>query len=200
VPKDAAPKRASFRAASPARSMRVQSLAPSQYPFNIDAQRRSCLIPASLLPCVSASPSSNLNSEKASSSASVKSTRISHFHFSNSEPTTVRVSNLQPLTSNLQNLPDTPRRIEPAVSHRKQTTAHSSTRHSSHAGCFHRTSAIPLSSSFQPRASSLRHPCISLLAWDITTPPDSEIRNAIVRWCVTMPFGLNLRNGWGKIA
>jgi hypothetical protein len=103
-----------------------------------------CPHPASLpppLPCLGAlansSPAMNSNSENASSRAAIKLPRISNFRFSNSEllaaccATLALHQSLLRLTTH-QPLPETANRVEIHVSHRKQTVAHASTRHSSH--------------------------------------------------------------------
>lgn len=113
---------------------------------------RRFLVPSAL------SPLGNPNSENASSSAQLKPLRISNFHFSNSELPAARASNLEPPTSNVQNLPDTPERVETDVSHRKQRVAYRSTRHSSHPGVFRGSSFPGFNGSAEPRSSILtRH-------------------------------------------
>jgi hypothetical protein len=93
---------------------------------------------------------SRSNSENASHTAQLNPRAINHFHFSNSELAVRRIrisglrlpdlfaasvsacaSSLEALPPNFPNLIDTPRRIEKAVSYRKQTSGHPSNRHTS---------------------------------------------------------------------
>jgi hypothetical protein len=79
---------------------------------------------------------SNPNSETASNSSRSNSPRINSFHFSNSERIASCRFNLEPLTSNFQNLIDTRVRLETHASRRKQTPGHRSNRYNSRATTF----------------------------------------------------------------
>ena len=173
------------------------------------AQPEFSVLRASMSPRLPASPLANSNSENVSSSPSVKSLPISNFHFSNSESgkdsppdgesrpkelssqrTLPRSSNLERVTSRLEKLPGTPYRVETRVAYRKQTIACCPTRHTSRrVGC-----------SFHPRATSRQHPCISLLPWDITTPPDSKSETQSSAGASKCPSASIFGIGWGKTA
>jgi hypothetical protein len=105
---------------------------PSARPLGQDAP-----VLASLNPCFPASPGlPKPNSENRSSSAPVKSSRVSNLLFSNSEPIELRhgrpafTNHHSPVTTH-HALPETAKRVEAHVNHRKQSAGYPSTRDSS---------------------------------------------------------------------